>query len=234
MKQVMIWMMVLLFVSACADADHMTQYYQLEQARTDALIASMESQNVELSKSRTLAMTSYTTAISRASVTPSPSDDVAIALAWGYYMGAPQQVKVPNLQPVKAPPTNVEYIRAWSPIIGMAIPLLWGAVWNAGSSSGTTISAAEGSNVILDSGNPGSYNSVGGDYGMDLIQTDYSLVNQNNDNCATGECDENGGIILPKGGDCSLGGVIDPATGKAYTDSSYTCSCSSFEAGECT
>ena len=153
----------------------------------------------------------------------------------GLLHGAPQQVKVPNLQPVKAPPTNVEYIRAWSPIIGMAIPLLWGAVWSSNSgSSGTTISAAEGSNVILDSGNPGSYNSVGGDYGMDLIQTDYSLVNQNNDNCATGECDENGGIILPEGGDCSLGGVINPATGKAYTDSSYTCSCSSFEAGKCT
>ena len=53
-----IWITVLLFVSACADSEHMTQYYQLEQARTDALIASMESQNVELSKARTLAMAS--------------------------------------------------------------------------------------------------------------------------------------------------------------------------------
>ena len=166
MTRVIIWLTILLFVSACADSEHMTQYYQLEQARTDALIASMESQNVELSKSRTLAMTSYTTAISRASVTPSPSDDVAIALAWGYYMGAPQQVKVPNLQPVKAPPTNVEYIRAWSPIIGMAIPLLWGAVWsgNNSGSGGNSYAADNGGSIVLDSGNPGSYNSVGGDY----------------------------------------------------------------------
>jgi hypothetical protein len=163
MRRAIVWIMVLLFVNACADSEHMTQYYQLEQARTDALIASMERQSADISHNKTLAMGTYSSAISAAAITQSPSDDIAIALAWGYFMGAPQRVNVPNLQPVKAPPTNVEYIRAWSPIIGMAVPLLWGAVWNAGSSSGTSISANDGSNIVFDSGNAGSYNTAGYD-----------------------------------------------------------------------
>lgn len=242
MRKILTWTVLVAFISmaaGCADNEHMTQYYNLEQARTEALIESMEKQSSENAKSRALAMQTYSKAMSSAAITADNSDDVAVALAWGYYMGAPQQVNVPKLSPVKAPPTNVDYIRAWSPIIGMTIPLLWGAVWSGGTSgsgSGNSYSADNGGSIVLDSGNPGSYNSIGGDQGLTVTQSDYSLIR--NDSCADGDCGEDGGEVggqtLPADFECTTDGYLNTVTGKWYTSASQTCSCGSYEAGVCT
>ena len=128
-----------------------------------------------------------------AAITDSPTDDAMIAMAWGYQMGSPDNIQIPKLQPIKAPPTNVDYIRAWTPVAALALPFLYSFGWGqgtSGSGSGNSYSADNGGSIVLDSGNPGSYNTVGNNYDFQNTASDYSLIR--NDSCSDGECDDDG------------------------------------------
>jgi hypothetical protein len=235
------WTVLLSFVSAlcgCASNEHMTDYYAVEQSRTEAIIASINQQAADRGQRNLQMMQSYSTSIAAAATTPSAADDVAIALAWGYQMGSPDNIEIPRLSPIKAPPTNVDYIRAWSPIIGMAIPFLYPLFWGGGTSgsgSGNSYSADNGGSIILDSGNPGSYNSVGGDYANTITQSDYRLV-ENCDGCGSdgGPGTDVDPINPIVGGDtCDVsGGYLGP-DGRIYADPGFTCSCGSRAEGKC-
>lgn len=241
MRKKFTWIVLLSFVAAvsgCADKEVQQQYYDLEAERTRLVIESINSQTADRAHSQTLMMQSFSTSMTAAAITPSPTDDAMIAMAWGYQMGAPNNIQIPKLQPIKAPPTNVEYIRAWTPLAALAVPFLSGWLWNngtSGSGSSNSYSADNGGSIILDSGNPGSYNSVGGDYNQTTQQSDYALVN--NVECADCDGEEDGGAGIEGGGGETCeelgGGYQNPVTGKFYTDETQTCSCGSRAAGEC-
>ena len=228
MRKKLTWIVLLSFVAAvsgCADKEVQQQYYDLEAERTRLVIESINSQTADRAHSQTLMMQSFSTSMTAAAITPSPTDDAMIAMAWGYQMGAPNNIQIPKLQPIKAPPTNVEYIRAWTPLAALAVPFLSGWLWNngtSGSGSSNSYSADNGGSIILDSGNPGSYNSVGGDYNQSTQQSDYALVN--NVECA--DCDEEGGEVGGQGIETC---PDTPTVGKACEG----CSCDSLAAGEC-
>ena len=209
----------------CADKEAMDQYYQVEAARTQAIIDSIESQTKSNAQGRVLQMQTFSNAATNAAATESPVDDALLAFAWGYQLGQPQNVEIPKLQPIKAPDSSADLVRAWTPIIGMAVPFLWAIPFANNSGSGTTISADNGATVALDSGNAGSYNTAG-EYMTTTIDTSgqQGVGNQGLDNCASGECEEEGGGVGIAGGEC----VLDP-DGLACEG----CSCSSLEAGDC-
>ena len=211
---------IILFVSACADPKLQKQYYDVELQRTQAIIDSINAQSANQQQSMTLAMQSYSSSISAAALTDSPGDDVAIAMAWGFMLGRPQNITTPNLPPIQKPETNSDMIRAWTPLIGMALPFLYPLVWGSGNSGsgGNSYNAESGGSIVLDSGNPGSYNTVGGDYRFDALQEDWAVVNAGSDvsNDCPG-CEDSFDVceVFPDGLACA------------------GCSCGSLAAGEC-
>ena len=224
-KRWVVLLVIVLFVSACADPKMQEKYYNVELSRTQAIIDSITAQSANQQANLAMSMTAYSSSITSAALTPSPGDDIAIAMAWGFMLGRPQQIQVPTLPPLAKPETNSDMIRAWTPLIGMALPFLYPLVWNSsggGGGSGTKISADNGSKVILDSGNPGSYNKVGGDYSLTNTQSDYSLI-RDGDNCA--DCGPGEGEDPPEDFVCA----DYPEVGKQCEN----CSCKSFQAGVC-
>ena len=202
----------------CADKEQMAQYYRVEEARTDAIIKSIESQSRNNSDARMMQMQSFSTAATNASLTPSPVDDALLAFAWGYQMGQPMNIEIPRLQPIVAPDKSSDLVRAWTPLIGMAVPFLYPLAYGwANNNAGTRISADNGASVLLDSGNAGSYNRAGGDMTYELIQEDYATVNSGED--VSNDC---------PGCDTTNPCEIDP-NGFACPG----CSCGSFEEGAC-
>ena len=206
-------------LAGCADKEQMAQYYQVEQARTEALINSIEKQAQSNQQARTQQMVMFSRAATNASTTESPVDDALLAFAWGFQMGQPMSIEQPRLQPIVAPDRSSDLVRAWTPVLGMALPFLyplaWG--WSNNNSSGTRISADNGASVLLDSGNSGSYNAAGGDMTYELIQDDYATVNSGEDvsNDCPG-CDE-----------------VDPCEINPEGFACPGCSCSSLEEGNC-
>ena len=202
----------------CADKEQMAQYYRVEQARTEALINSIEKQAQSNQQARTSQMVSFSTAATNAAGTASPVDDALLAFAWGYQMGQPMSIEQPRLQPIVAPDRSSDLVRAWTPIIGMAVPFLYPLAYGwSNSSAGTKISADNGASVLLDSGNAGSYNTAGNDMTYELIQEDYANVNSGEDvsNDCPG-CDE-----------------VDVCETNPEGFACPGCSCSSLEAGDC-
>lgn len=176
-------------------------------------------------------MQTFSTAATTAAVTASPVDDALLAFAWGFQMGQPQRIEIPKLQPIVAPDKTSDLWRSVTPVLGMIMPFLYPLAYGwaaSGSGSGTKVSADNGAQVILDSGNPGSYNKVGGDYALQNSQSDYSLI-RDGDNCA--DCGEDGLEDVPE--------VCDPNNPPGGFSPSGTplqcegCSCSSYAAGEC-
>lgn len=239
-----VWVMVVAItvwpiLQGCADKEAMTEYYQVEAARTAAIVASIESQQKANSHNRTLQMQSFSTAATTAAVTDSPVDDALLAFAWGYALGTPQHIEIPKLQPIKAPDSSADMIRAWTPIVGMAMPFLYPLAYGwASGSGGTSISADNGANVMVDSGNPGSYNSAGGDLASTPTTTDSFNV-ENCDGCDSGGTEGGPGTDVDPtnpivGGEtCDVtGGYLGP-DGRIYADPGFTCSCGSRAEGAC-
>ena len=213
----------------CADKEMMQQYYSVEQSRTEMIIKSVERQSSMNATNRMLQMQTFSNAATTAAVTDSPVDDALLAFAWGFQMGQPQKVEIPKLQPIVAPDKTSDLWRSVTPVLGMIMPFLYPLAYgwaSSGSGSGTKVSADNGASVVLDSGNPGSYNSVGGDYQLQNSQSDYSII-RDGDNCA--DCGDDLEDVPETCADNPPGGFSPSGTPLQCEG----CSCGSFANGEC-
>jgi len=171
-------------------------------------------------------MQSFSTAATTAAVTESPVDDALLAFAWGYQMGQPMQIEIPKLTPIKAPDSSADLVRAWTPLIGMAMPFLYPLAYGwASGSGGTKYSTGDGGTIAVQSGNAGSYNASQGDMATTIDNTGNLGINNSQDNCAGEECEEPGGIIGIEGTTCE-----EFPDGLACEG----CSCTSLLEGVCT
>ena len=137
MRRAITWILLVSFVvavSGCASKEVQQQYYDLEAERTRLVIDSINAQTANKAIRHTSMMSTFSSSMSAAALTPSPTDDAMIAMAWGYQMGSPDNIQIPKLQPIKAPPTNVDYIRAWTPVAALALPFLYTLGWGGGTS----------------------------------------------------------------------------------------------------
>ena len=232
---------VALLLGGCAATQQeMADYYDTINTGNRAIIASIEKQGDLNRIARTQQMTHFSSAMSSAAATPSLTDDVTIAFAWGYLSGQPLDIEVPDIKFPAKPVTDVDRVRAWTPVIGMAVPFLYPLVYNYandGSGSGTTIRATDDATVLVGSQNPGSYNKVGGDY----ANSSSTL----NSTCVTGDCAEEPvegeeGEVNPLTGEptqlpteCSDYPDAFYGSGTWWINSDATCSCESREAGRC-
>lgn len=241
MKQGTAWLAIILMlvfvVSGCGPtAQETSAYYTQLGKQTEAIIATIERQGAENKINRIQMMRHYSDSMNAASMTQVVSDDAVVAFAWGYQMGQPTKIEIPNLPKIAAPETSSEKVRAWTPIVGMAVPFLYPLAYGyASGDGGTTIKADNGSRVVVDSQNAGSYNKAGGAQSIDTTQT--------NDNGTCDDCDEDSGLEVnpvdvdpedPEEAPASCG-----TSGGWYNNGTWwlsegsTCSCASREAGRC-
>lgn len=212
----------------------MSEYYNVERARTEAIIESIQEQSAANAAMRVEQMKAFSRSSVLAAQTEGGEDDVAIAMMTGFMMAQPNGIELPKLPPIKAPEQGSDIVRAWTPLVGMAIPFLYPLLYNSSNSGGTRVTADNGGTVLMDSANTASYNRSSGDMMTDLAQN--GINGANNDSCA--DCGdevegEAGGQTLPEDFECTTDGYLNTVTGKWYTSAAQTCSCGSYEAGEC-
>ena len=226
----------------CADKEQLSQYYAVEERRTQAIIDSIEIQSQNHANARMMQMQSFSSAATNAAATESPVDDALLAFAWGYQMGQPQKIEIPKLQPIKAPDSSADLVRAWTPLVGLAMPFLYPLAYGwASGESGTRISADNGSTVALDSGNAGSYNRAGYDMTTSIENPGNLGVGNVQSSCEGEECFEGADPQqLPIDGECDAAFISDcqanPPAGLSNAGTPLYlpgCSCNSYCAGEC-
>ena len=240
---VLIGCCISLVLAGCADKEQLAQYYAVEERRTQAIIDSIEIQSRNNADARVQQMQMFSAAATQAATTESPVDDSLLAFAWGYQMGQPMKVETPRLQPIKAPDSSADLVRAWTPLVGLAVPFLYPLAygWAASGSSGTRVSADNGATVSLDSGNTGSYNRAGYDMTTTIDNTGNQGILNSQSTCEGEECFEGRDPQqLPIEGECGPGDLetcistapagFTPAGTPLYLPG---CSCNSWCAGEC-
>lgn len=146
-------------LAGCANKEDMAKYYDIQQQRTAAIIKSIEAQASANRAQRSQEMSFFSNATVAATRTADPTDDALIAFAWGYRMGQPMDIEMPQLPHLEAPPTNVDYVRAWTPLAAMAVPFLYPLAYGWGGDSASKISASDQATINIESGNAGAYNS---------------------------------------------------------------------------
>ena len=180
--------MVALVLGGCAaKPEEMAQYHQSLVSTNAAMLASIKEQAKDNKAARMAQMIHFSKAMTEASRTADPTDNVVIAFAWGYQSGQELTVVTPELKYPKAPVTDVDRVRAWTPIASMAVPLIYPLInswaYDYGS-SGTKVTqqfaVSDQGQLNIDSGNSGSQKSPGsyfmGDYGTGAVtnqQDDY-------------------------------------------------------------
>ena len=228
MKRLTAVLLAGLLAGGCGPSkEAMDAYYQQLQLSNQAIVDSINRQADENRLARTQQRLHFSQAMSAAAATESQTDDVVVAYAWGYQAGQPYDVEIPELATPRPPETSSEKLRAWTPVIGMAVPFLYPLVYGwANSGSGSVkVSASDNARVAMDSNNAGSYNKAGRD------------INQSGGSTDSGDCENCdtpvgiGGEVVPEV--CAdypdavqIGGTwfIDPTSG---------CSCNSAAEGRC-
>ena len=166
----------LVFGGGCAKQQE--SYQQAVLSTNQMALESVTAQAEGNAERRQQQMVFFSQAMVEASKTDDPTDNAVIAFAWGFQSGTPDQIQTPNLKFPEAPSDGVDYMRAGLPYFNLVWPWLWGAYGdNSGDGSGQTISADNGSTVVLESGNAGDYKStIGGDNNANTTQTDWRIV----------------------------------------------------------
>lgn len=226
MRKIIIWLFVLVLITmpGCASKEEWSEYHDRMENRDQAIIKSLEDQIDDRNTRRVQAMSTYSMGMSKAATTDVATDDVIMAMAWGYYMGTPQTIVMPELPPMKAPDTSSDLIRAWTPVIGMATPFLHPltSVFGWSDSGMVTYSASDQATINVESGNSGSKNSNEG--GSQTISGSTASQEQNDLYLS------DGASATTRGADLDQSCYVDE-TGKSMW--SPTCSCESHEAGQC-
>lgn len=221
-------------LAGCADKEMQHKYYDVELQRSQMLADVVQQQAQANQTLRVSQMTAFSSAASAAAMTEDNVDDAMIAMAWGYQLGQPMTIEIPKLQPLKAPETNADLVRAWTPIVGMAMPFLYPLAYGwASGSGGTKYSTGDGGTIAVQSGNAGSYNTAQGDMATTITNQGNLGINNSQDNCAGEECeDEVGGLTPDDIETCET----DPPGGFSPSGTPLLCegcSCGSAAAGEC-
>ena len=197
-------------MGCAASQEEVMSYHQTTQWTNEAILESVKEQAKDNGAARTQSMVHFSAAMTEASKTEDPTDNAVIAFAWGFATATPHTIEVPKLQYPTKPDSSVDALRAWTPIVGMAIPLLspflygW-ASDNDGASQ--SIVADNGGTVVLESGNAGAYKStIGGDNNANTTQSDWRIIDQNNGSSGS-EVD----------GECPAGLVLRLSTGSCIT-----------------
>lgn len=213
-----------LTLSGCAaSTEEMTAYYSQMAKQTQAIINSVEMQGIANRAQQAKEMQFFSNASVNAAKTASDADDTLVAFAWGYRMGQPMKIEIPDLPTIQAPITDVDRVRAWTPIVGMAVPFLYPLAYGWSNSSGSTYQATDNGRINVNSQNPGSYNTSGHDT---ITSTD-----PNNENCLDCAIDDPADVITDELCPGYPGAV--ESGGTLWIDSSQTCSCTSRAAGQC-
>ena len=175
-------LIVALALGGCAASkEEVMSYHNTMEMTNDAIILSVQEQAKDNTLARAQSMVHFSTAMTEAAKTEDPTDNAVIAFAWGFVTATPHNIEVPKLQYPARPDSSVDALRAWTPIIGMAVPLVTPFLYGwATDNNGTSqsIAADNGSTIVLESGNAGAYkSSVGGDNVFtDVNQEDWRIV----------------------------------------------------------
>lgn len=229
MKWKAILSIILLLATGCAASkEEMQAYYNQMSAQNQAILTSIKEQGQANRAQMSQEMQFFANAASNAAQTATPADDTLVAFAWGYRMGQPRTVEIPKLPQIQAPVTDVDRVRAWTPIVGMAVPFLYPLAYGWGNSQGSTYTATDQGRININSQNPGSGNYAGGNQEISVSdQTD----NKNCDGC---DLDDVGGVSTQPV-ECT--GFSDAvfADGTWWVSPAQVgdCSCSSAQAGSC-
>ena len=156
-----------LLVAGCAATTEEKQAYSNSvDLQTRAIIATVEKQGEANRTQESQMMQFFANASSNAARTASDADDVLVAFAWGYRMGTPTKIEIPTLPTIRPPTTDVDRIRAWTPIMAMAVPFLYplAYVWaNNSDKNEQNYVATDNGRINVASQNPGSNNVAGHD-----------------------------------------------------------------------
>ena len=153
-------------VAGCASKETQLAYMDRMAARDAAVVASIDKQTAGNRVAHTSMMNGYTAAMLAATRTSDKSDDVILAFAWGVAVGTPVRVVTPTFATIQPPPTNLDYLKASIPLVGLAMPLIYPLAYGWGDNN----DGYENNYVVTDQGrvnvasqNPGSLNKTGGD-----------------------------------------------------------------------
>lgn len=192
----------LLFAGGCAKQQ--AKYQDTIVQINELAIVSVQEQAQANSDRRTQGMRFFSQAMTEASKTEDPTDNVVIAFAWGFQSGTPDKIEMPKLQFPAKPSDGVDYMRAGVPYFNIIWPWLWGAYGNNSNNSGQRITATDNATVMLESGNAGSFNTATDQATIDAGGG--SVINQHDDFVFEAGGDINGSA----GGTGGLGAEGDP------------------------
>jgi len=152
-----------LILGGCAATEHEISSYHSTVAQTNTQVLKIVERQTDAARDRRAnEMVYFSQAMVSAASTENPTDDAVIAFAWGFTSGRADVMEIPSLQYPAAPVTDVDRVKAWTPMVGMALPFLHPLLYGGSGNSGTEIVATDQATIMLDSGNAGSYNKVSG------------------------------------------------------------------------
>jgi len=216
---VMLLTLSLTFMGCAASQEEVLSYHKSVQETNMAIVASIEKQAEDNKRLKTEEMEAFSRSMAQASLTPDPTDNAVIAFAWGFASGQKRSIEIPGLQYPRSPVTSVDALKAWTPIVGMAVPLVtpllygYGAFGSGSGSGAQDIVATDNATIYLDSGNTNSQNAVRD--GSTFSAEGSSTVNQHDD--YTGGA--SGPSVTPLGadGECPFGYSLRESTGECIT-----------------
>ena len=138
-----------ILLMGCGNVDKMNL---LIQDNNEKLIQSIREQATANTNSRKESMEAFSKAMTTAASTVDRTDDVAISMAWGFSMGQPNEVIVPNLQKPERAKDAGDYAREFAFLLPYVDLWLRGSYDNKEYSP--SISASGGSTVLYQSANP--------------------------------------------------------------------------------
>lgn len=163
MKKILVVILAVAMVGCAATKEEMDAYYQSIHESNQIIADSIAEQSIANRAAKAAQMIHFSDAMSRAAATESKTDDVIVSFAWGYQSGQPLGIEIPKLKTPAAPVTDVDRVKAWTPMVGMFTPLLtpliYGATWGSSSGASTIYQLTDQAQVSVGSQNSGSLNS---------------------------------------------------------------------------
>jgi hypothetical protein len=183
------------------------EYHETLRQTNNTIVKSLDSQ-VQLQHQRSMdSLRYFSSAMIQASETEDPTDGATIAFAWGFQSSQPNNIVMPNVQHPAPPVTDVDRVKAWTPIVTMTVPYVAPMIFNGYGNSGTKIAASDQATIMQRSGNAGSYNQVSGSSPQPYRDADGNIVR-----------DAHGNPILPEGVDPETAG---PAIGNSIVTNKH-------------
>ena len=196
---------VMTLMSCAASKEEVLSYHKTIETSNQLIIETVQTQANHNAQRRMDSMVHFSRAMTEAAKTDDPSDNATIAFAWGFVTAQPDTIEQPKISFPAAPVTSVDALRAWTPIVGMAVPLVTPFLYGwASGNDGTSqsIAADNGSTIVLESGNAGAYkSSVGGNSVVsELNQEDWRIVDNSTHEGGVGTELPGGGVGVEGGG----------------------------------